>query len=215
MLNSEIKNLSLILALVTASLYVFGLTYHQSYLLYWGLEESLFELSFERTLFQGFIATSSFGANALVGLVGISAICFLGALLIQEARSRINQKKWFISFSKKIDAITQAKSNSETPKSVKLSAIFLAISLWLLVAFIVLLLLLIVAGHFGERAAKNQLKAFSKPENKRHLISLKGEPPINASPIICSNKHCAFLIAGKTKTIPIDDISFIESATKK
>ena len=210
-----LKNLSLILALTTASLYVFGLTYHQGYLLYWGLEETLFQLSFERTLFQGFVATSSFGANALVGLVTVSAILFLGVLVTLEAHSLIKQKEWFVSFSKKIDRITQTSNHVETPKSVKLSAIFLAVSLWVLGAFIVLLLLLIVAGHFGERAAKNQLKALSKPENKLNQISIKGEPPINASPIICSDKHCAFLIDGKTKIIPLDDISFIDSTTKQ
>ena len=215
MLNNEIKNLSLILALTTASLYVFGLTYHQGYLLYWGLEETLFQLSFERTLFQGFVATSSFGANALVGLVTVSAILFLGALVTLQVHSLIKQKEWFVSLSKRINAITQTNNNIETPKAIKLTAIFLAISLWLLGAFIVLLLFLIVAGHFGERAAKNQFQALSKPEKKPNLISIKGEKPVNANSIICSDKYCAFLIDGKTKTIPLDDISFIESTTKQ
>ena len=56
MFKAVIKNTPLFLALLTASLFAFGFTFHQGYLEYWRLEESMFQLSFERTLFQGALA---------------------------------------------------------------------------------------------------------------------------------------------------------------
>jgi len=47
MLNKDIKNATLYLAIITASLYVFGLFFHYGVLEFWGLSSGLFPLRFE------------------------------------------------------------------------------------------------------------------------------------------------------------------------
>lgn len=78
MLRNEIKNIALIVALVTAGLYTYGLAFYQGYLAYWGIEESLFIQNFERTLFHGFLVSSHLGMKALVYLV----VVFIGLLAV-------------------------------------------------------------------------------------------------------------------------------------
>lgn len=81
-----------VLPIVTAGLYLLGLTYHQGFLEGFNIEESLFPLSLDRTLFQGFVAFMTLSAKPLYySLIAGAAIFltgFMAAVISSNRRVR-------------------------------------------------------------------------------------------------------------------------------
>lgn len=67
-----LSHASVLISILLAILYAFGLVLHQGYLLEMGLEETRFELSLHRTFFQGFVAMADWGVKSFGALLGIA-----------------------------------------------------------------------------------------------------------------------------------------------
>ena len=133
MLRNEIKNLSLILALLTSSLYVYGLTFHQGFLRFWGIEETMFALSLERTLFQGFVASSYFATKTIFPLFAFTLIFFMLMCLFTFLEKVLENKGWFGKISSWI-TISKEKDNA-IPKRISNAGSMVIFSYWLIVGF--------------------------------------------------------------------------------
>lgn len=205
MFNNEMKNQAFILAFITAGLFTYGLTYHQGYLGYWGLEETMFNLSLERTLFQGFVAANHLGAKTLGPLIIVSVLCFAVVFLFGCLWDRLKTKEYFYKIK-----LPEVKKYTETI-SLKYVGLFVAFSYWAFVALITLIFLLLVADFLGKEAASDQFKRFSKNQNPPLVINHKKYGVLAAHSILCSNSHCAFLVKGIVKTYSLADIHYFES----
>lgn len=205
----EVKNIPLILAFITASLYTYGITYHQGYLSYWGLPDGLFPLSFEHTLFKGFIATSHLGANTVLPLVLVAVGLFALAVLSYWLFRLPAIRKLLDKLPKPKTSPAASVANSLiADKNVRYSGIVFAVTYWVLVTFVGMLLLLTVAGHFGKESAKQQfanMATKTQPSTICHKV--KGE--YLAYPVICSVTHCALYRNNHIEIVPLGDISEI------
>jgi hypothetical protein len=212
MLKQEIKNLSLILALCTAGLYTYGLIFHQGYLSYWGVKESLFVLNFERTLFQGFIAVGYLGAKALVPLVVASILCFILVFVFGWIFKKLKEKGWFERETTQKNALDSDKA---IPIPLKYSGLFVFISYWALVVFLMLLLLVLVASEFGKTAAQSQHERYQEGSEPGVIFHLSNGEEKRGLTIACSNSHCAFFNGETAEVYPLSGIDVIKSAVKE
>lgn len=212
MINREIKNMSLILAFVTASLYVYGLTFHQGYLKYWGLEESLFLPSFEQALFHGFLASSYLGAKTLVPFLGVSVALFAAIAFFAWLAKVLREKAWYQNrFGEKV---TKTK-NGEWPNYIQWAALLVAFAYWALTSFFFLMVMLAIAGKMGGTIAADQHDQFNRSTEAEVNVHLSSGDEFKGFTITCSSEHCAFLVNNTVKMYPLSSISLIESAPKK
>lgn len=208
MLKGEIRNLSLFLAFVTASLFTYGLTFHQGFLGYWGLEETMFKLSFERTLFQGFVASSYLGAKTLFPLMLVSIVFFIIFLLLDMGRKKLEKAKWLKPL-KKSSVVTN--ESQDMPSHIKYTGSLIIFSSWALTTFTALTFLLNFAGYLGKDAANDQYEGFKSGKGLPITVVHKDKCKWIAHSIVCSETHCAFLVGEQVKVWPLSDISVIES----
>lgn len=208
MIDREIKNLSLILAIATASLYTYGLTFHQGYLKYWGLEESLFLLSFERTLFHGFLASSYLGSKTLVPFFGVSVAIFAVMAFFAWLAKVLKNKAWY---QKLFGERVKKTEEGNLPGYVKWAALLVAFAYWALVSFLVLMALLVLAGHLGNDVAADQKAKFQNSIEQPVTIHLANGEQFQGFPVTCSSVHCAFFASGVVKLIPLSSMALVVS----
>lgn len=210
MLKEEIKNQALILSFCTATLYVYGITFYQQYLNFWGLDPDMFPLPFERVLFQGFTGFTWLGAETLFPLTMMAFIWLMlsmGWYLVSD--------KADIWLSRKCKRWTQVKAifaktpiEPVPPKWLVAAGLFTLASAIALSALVLTLLFLKLADHYGSRAAESQqAKLMKAPET--HVVAFKDQTSLKARLITCSSTHCALLVEGKAHVYRMDDIQSI------
>lgn len=194
-----IQTVLTVLPIVTAGLYLLGLTYHQGFLEGFGIEETLFPLSVDRTLFQGFVAFMTLGATpfaySLVAAMAIAITAVLAAAISSNQRIR-NWGHWLVT---KFQQPSRAEPLSErAPKWIDKAG---ALAIYLVIAFLIYLALLIVAlaatksgkeqaSHFIEKSAKS----------KDGFVTLhfpNGAASVTGKPIFCSASHCAYWLGAE------------------
>ena len=183
-----------VLPIVTAGLYLLGLTYHQGFLEGFGIEETLFPLSVDRTLFQGFVAFLMLGAKPFAySLIAAMAI-FFTAILAAVISSNQRIRNWGHSLAIKLRPPSTAKPLSEdASKWVDKSG---TLAIYLIVAFLIYLGLLVVAlaaTKSGKEQASRFIESFSK--NNEGIVTLhfpNGATPVTGKPIFCGSSHCAY-----------------------
>lgn len=207
-MKTEIKHLSLILALLTSCLYVYGLTFHQGFLRYWGLEETMFPLSVERTLFQGFVASSYFATKTVFPLFAFTVVFFILMVLFSLMEKVIQNKRGFEKIAKIFSSNKQ--SYNGVPERIVSAGNMVAFMYWVVAAFVVMLLMILVADYFGRESAQNRYLQFIEDGPFVEFMH-KEEGKIDASPIVCSATHCAYFSNQKILVYPLSDIKKIAS----
>lgn len=200
MLKNVISNISLALAFITANFFSCGLAYQQSYLAYWGLEESSFSLSFERTLFQGFIAMSAPFMKIVGPLIPILIICFVVMLFLHIRATK-----------KSKSPVTKTDPNKQLPAYMNT---FLNLIVFLFSTFMIIVFFYVFlqdARNFGNTYAKEQYDKFISGKGNQIVVMLKDNSSFNAYSICSSESHYAFLIGDKVRVLPLSDISVLES----
>ena len=183
-----------VLPIVTAGLYLLGLTYHQGFLAGFGIEETLFPLSIDRTLFQGFVALITFGAKPLVySLVATLAIFFM-AVLAAVISSNQRVRRWGRLL---VSRLHQPSGRESLPESATqwvdkagTAVVYVAIIFFIFLALLVVAVVAEKSGkeqalHFIESAAKSK-EGFVTLDFPDNIASVRGKP------IFCSATHCAY-----------------------
>ncbi|MEJ1381354.1 MAG: hypothetical protein RPT95_10370 [Candidatus Sedimenticola sp. (ex Thyasira tokunagai)] len=212
MLKNEIKNVALIIALVTAGLYTYGLAFYQGYLAYWGIEESLFIQNFERTLFHGFLASSHLGMRALVFLVVVFIGLFAVAAFFTWLSKKLKDNTWLQAL---FYEPAPSKEKIDVPKHLKNTGLLALVTYWGLLALLVLISLLEIAGNFGKNVAADQHRKFIAGETSPVTVKTTKDVVTIGMPIVCSTTHCAFFIEGGVKIMPLSTVTVIESKPSK
>lgn len=200
-----------VLPIVTAGLYLLGLTYHQGFLEGFGIEETLFPISIDRTLFQGFIAFVTLSAKpfaySFVAAMAILTTAFLGAII----SSNDCIKRWGSTLSSKLKKTSQKKPLSERASWVLDKAGTVAI--YILVATLIYFSLLVVAisaTQSGKEQASNFIANFAKSNDGYVIVYFENEKkPITAKPIFCSTSHCAYWLGKEAVLYKNDSIGKI------
>ena len=212
-LNQQLRLLTVGLALGTACLYTYGLTYHQGSLAYWGLEETMFPLTLERSLFQGFVASSQLGAVALAPLLGVALTVFTALLFFSWIWAQLR------------NGLGPRQRGGHGPAGTRLdialplwlgyAARWVQASYWALVAFVLLMLTLVVADRLGRQAAHERHLSLRGGSLAPVTVTHRLRGPVVGHALICSDTHCAYLVGETVLTLSRADIGVIESQARQ
>jgi hypothetical protein len=201
-----------VLPIITAGLYLIGLAFHQGYLEGFGIEETLFPLSLERTLFQGFVAFLTLGAKPILYSVLAVMVLFISAVIVAVLSSSERVRKWAVLTLNKFKAKKQVKSNIPTWASELIDAIanifvFIAIIFFLYAA---LLLVAIFATQSGKEQSIQFIKKATDLKSGYVTVYIENNTDkIIGKPIICGSPYCAYWVSSEVLLLKNDSVSKI------
>lgn len=189
-----LKTVLTVLPIVTAGLYLLGLTYHQGFLEGFGIEETLFPLSVDRTLFQGFVAFITLSAKPLAYSFLAAMAVFITAILAAAISSNRRVRNWGHSVVTKWrqPSSTKQPPEDQSPwidKVAILTIYFIVASL----IYLALLMVALAATKSGKEQASHFIENSSK--SKEGFVFLhfsNGAASVTGKPIFCSATHCAY-----------------------
>ncbi len=193
------------LPVATASLYVLGVVLYQGFARAMGLEESLFPLTVDQTLFNGFFALLDLSAVQVVYFVFAAETIALVALVIVVLSTSVRVRQFLGSWIPRPSLQEARNSQLQPPKQLAKFASFAA-QIFIFAAVVLFVILgIFIAGYFADKSGKATANNFLRKaeDGKRVPIDLYlvgHSQPIKAHQILCSATHCAFLIDKKTIT---------------
>lgn len=221
-------NVPLALALITAFLYGYGVSFQQGYLIYWGLDDSMFPIAFERTLFRGFIGygylgskTTGFLVLTAIALTTISAVATWLVGLLRHRRC----VRWFsVVLRRRLRRPLPKPTDQEDAGSVARVGWLTRLNLWVswivafqslvVMSFLLAALLMLLASIAGRWVAKDQDHDFQVSE-RQVTVHLAGGDQFEAFPITCSATHCAYLVGERVKLYPLSSVRLVESVPQR
>jgi len=206
-----IKYSTIITTIITAALYTLGSTYYQGFLGKLGIEESLFRMAVDRTLFHGMIATTSMGTKAIMWFLlaaeGVVITAAFGGILFKYARKLITLKKG-INTKKLINSSEDKTENSFLIFSYKMFAIAVATFL----VYFGIILILMASSRAGKEAAIKFIKNTESGKIQKSTITFKdNRPHIQAFPIICNENQCSYYDGMNSFIVNLSEIQKIEA----
>lgn len=170
-----------------------------------GVEETLFPLTVDRTLFHGFFALLDLSAPQIGYFVLaaeiIAVVAFAIVILSTSIRVRNFAEALFTRRSRNNAPVTPLEPPPQIAEFANLSAQMFVFAAFVLFVILGIFLAGIFADKSGQAIANNFLKKVE--EGKLHPVDLYlvgQDQPIKAHPILCSSTHCAFLIDKKIIT---------------
>lgn len=203
------KYASVGITIFTAALYVLGLTFYQGFLNELGIEESLFPMPIDRTLFYGFVASANMSSKAAMWFFLAAEGTVLFALIGSFVGKILKRNKFFTTSSV---SEGDEKNDVENSSFYNFSKKMFTISILFLFGFIGIFLILFASGKAGREVA---VKFKQSIENSLIIpVSInfkKSAQVIKAFPIVCNEYQCSYYTkTGKTLVFNLDDIESIE-----
>lgn len=206
MLRREISNLPLWLALTTSVLYVVGLIFSQGFFTFWKLEESLFPLSLERTLFQGFVAYSYISAWSvlylLVAALVTNYIAWASNFILGRVKS-LNRNENIAKKSLRGDVKTRHQPLKDW---VAMSSRWVVLSMWVCLIFTILVIILFAVAKLGYWTGERHLDRIKSGSVPPLVLTHSTRGKMGGHVILCSAQHCAFYSDSKLYVFPLTDI---------
>ncbi|MBF0275792.1 MAG: hypothetical protein HQK84_11235 [Nitrospinae bacterium] len=204
--KSELNNLPLILLTLPAFLYFTGFVYYDSFLNYWGLDETLFPLSFHKILIHAFFPKFNASTYYLLPLLLFTEALFI-FLLIKTSSSENRLFKMFSNvFMRRIDGKIDTQDKVEhNHKVIAICKYFF----YLFLFFIAFHLISYTCNYFGEKSAYLLHESFLKGEQEVMVIENQNKGRLKGNLVLCSETHCAFYISKKVSVIPLSDVKEI------
>lgn len=201
--RERLTHLAALLPLVTAGFYLFGISYHQGYLSELGIEETLFPLTIDRTLFEGFIAAFTMGMPGLLfALLAAETIFVVSEMLVLFSSLRFVQEKVsairrVFNVSKKDDA-PKERLHSFSDFSLRMLVILAMVSITLGGV----MLLAYLSDKSGRKVADRFKEKYSQNAYSPKTINFNsGGNPVVGILIECNASYCAYWSNGKAITI--------------
>lgn len=189
-----------------------GTTYYQGYLDGFGLDDSLFPLAMDKSLFSGFIALANVGL--MPGLYMVLAILALlcAIFFVELFFSLTNGSRWrFIIESKFSSPLKKESTTEETSELSQKVANFLSNSFKVFLIFLSLIMVAYLAGESGQEQAIKTIRSFKNQENNHITLHSPLFPkPTRMMQIVCGQSHCAFWNGNKSLVLRHEQIERIE-----
>jgi len=197
-----------VLPVLSAGLYLMGVTYHQGYLDGFGIEDSLFPLSIDRSLLSGFLALVSFGLIPMAYTV-FAAMALATSVVVAAALSSIPRvNRWQAIVLTKLHSMRS--KNAPPPALNNLSDKWATVLMYVVGVFVVVFLLAVVAvlsTKSGREQARKEIDAF-KSQNGNYVTLHTASLPATtrAKQIICSTSHCAYWLGSEAIVLRHENI---------
>lgn len=207
--------LKILLALVpilSATLYMLGLTYHQGYLMAFGLQPILFTTPSDVSILYGFFALFQIGfqtfyIGVIVALLVLFIIIIVVVLSSHTSVMKLHTKILFYLQKYKLPVRNNAIVDKSSTAYLYICGLF----------FIVLFpyVLAIQSIKAGEKLAEsNKLRFKSENANFIMLYTTDSSPPIKVQQITCSTTHCAFWSGKEAITLSHEKIEKVVAYIK-
>jgi hypothetical protein len=188
------QSLLTVLPVLTAGLYLLGLTYHQGYLGEFGIDDSIFPLATDKALLAGFLSLVNITFPGLIYavLMAIGFVLLVVATTVLSSTSRVRAlivrlRKW------RVDRFP----NSTHPQPA-IDLIDRGATAYVYLSGVILILLLLVAiavlsGKTGREQAEREISEFRQGRSARtEILSAQVEKPYLGKLVQCGEKYCAF-----------------------
>lgn len=188
-----------VLPIVTAGLYLLGLTYHQGFLEGFNIEESLFPLSVDRTLFQGFVAFMTLSAKPFYYSLIAAAAVFSTGVMAAVISSNQRVRNWGHLLASKL----RQPSNKDPLSESAFLCIDKMITALIYAGIVIFIYLgLFIVAISATKSGKEQALHFidSANKSKEGFVTLylpNNTDPVIGKPILCSSSHCAYWLGNE------------------
>jgi hypothetical protein len=200
-----------VLPVLTAGLYLLGLSWHQGYLAAFGLDDSFFPLTNDKALSTGFLSLVTFTVSS--GIYGYAAlgafiiIAIMAAILSSTVRVRAaiaGASAW----------IGRHRLSLVIPKAADDLLEKSAVLYWYAGGILIILLLFYIMALFstqnGMKQAGREMIAFQAGKGiSAQIFSPQVQDPLVGKLVICSDKHCAVWSAASTTILKHEAIDRI------
>ncbi len=198
------KTLAIVVPVITAGLYLLGLTYHEGFLAVYGIELPLFPLASDIALLQGFFALIPIGMqpflNAMLSILLVFIMGFLAAMLSSHSRVKLVLAK-IVSWLRKY---MPSERVSKILDKVSTAYLYFAAAFFLIV---LPFFIAILSYQSGQKHAKLNIDNFKNQTGKWVMLySSHSTLPTKAQQITCSKTHCAFWLGKEALILGHDKI---------
>lgn len=207
----------LILPILSGLLYFIGNEYHQSRLNGFGVEASLFTLSIDQAIYNGF--TASFfliGKPILYGFLVAFTLFTLYLLiaLLYTSLSEIRNAMDFISMIRKAKLEQYRKKNPPLETVVKATdraSLVFYYAMTVTSLYISVLIYALFSSDLGMKQAEENKENWKLGKTISALVvpAAAGSTPFKALQVQCNDKHCAFWNGQSSEVFRLDQIAKI------
>ncbi len=209
--KSRLEVLLTVLPILTALLYVMGASYREGALDFYGLGTSLFPVSTDQVIYNGFLSTMSFSivpvAYALLSLFGLISAVMIATVLTSVPLVRRYQsivREWLL--------IRLAKLKPTHPPSPALirvidkSEIVYGYSVGAVALLLIVVVAVVTSSRTGRSLAEQHAAKWKDGKAATTHVTTDEFPSLEALQIACSSSHCAFWTGDKTIVLRVDQI---------
>ncbi|WP_139746575.1 hypothetical protein [Aeromonas veronii] len=216
-----LKYLLAALPLMTATIYLCGMSYHVGYLEEYGLTNSQFPLASDETIFVGFVSIVTMVEDKII-FVGAAIITMLLLLVIAASTAKKREALWQKTFIPKIYDSVFLWIDSKRPTK-KDTAPYITLVEWLGVAYGLFAVLTVptalvcMAGLLsflqGSSTAKIEQEKMQKGFFTKHTaqVTLENNEDEPMLIVACNSNHCAYWNKDKTILIRHEQIKEIRT----
>lgn len=193
-----------IVPIMTATLYLAGLTYYEGFVGGYGVDPSLFSLASDTTLLYGFFSLGAIGLqpfnNIILIVLSLLLLIVLTAILSSDARVKAIQTKVVSRLerhmpSKEVSGILDKGSTSY----LYIAGTFLLVFLPFFIA--------VLSYQSGEKYANLNKDNFKNQTGKWVMLhSIGSITPIRGQQIACGKTHCAFWLGSEALILAHDRV---------
>ena len=207
-LPRPLQTLLTVLPVLSAGLYLLGLSYHQGYLDAFGLDDSLFPLSSDKALFKGFfslvIVAFPAGVYAAFAIGSFVILIALAAILSSSARVRSIGAYIKKRFSKKPTPAISSTAEVWLDKS----AVVYGYVAGIVVGVALLVMIVGFSAKTGREQAEKEIKTFLEGRSSTvKLYSSQHPQEFVGRLVMCSSAYCAVWSNSGTLVIRHEAIS--------
>lgn len=189
-----------VIPVVSAGLYLLGVTYHQGYLDAFGIEDSLFPLATDKSLLFGFFAFASVGLVPMAYAMFAAAVLVVGVMVVALLSSRARLTKFATRFFSALASLRMKEKPSELLVNWmdKSGTAYLYIAGFVFVT-VSLVFSAVVSAKSGSEQARLEIDNFKNQRgNWVMLYSPSLGSPIRAKQITCGPAFCAFWLGSES-----------------
>lgn len=206
-----------VLPIISAGLYAVGQIFHQSYLREYGIEDSLFVETTNRSVLSGFFVLISALLNlgikpilysAFAGLSLIFTTIILVIMLSPEKTENIKSK----ILTKIQSLISKKKISGQMIGFIDISTKIYTYTAGLFLIAFLTVVMLILSSKIGTEQAIKEKDSFSIGQgNVVTIYSALLQSPTKAKQVSCGASHCAFWLGDRSLIIKTEQIDKLDA----
>lgn len=204
--HPALQTLLTVLPVLTAGLYLLGLSYNQGYLAVFGIDDSIFPLASDKALFAGFFSLVTFTFPAALYAVG-SFVAFIVLIFVAVVLSSTVRVQSVVTHIKDWTArrrpvgLTSPIASAASDIIDKSATVY-----WYASGFVIALLLLLMMVAFsskvGREQAEKEVTEFQAGKAiSAQLFSPQVPAPYLGKLVMCGDKYCAFWSSAGTVVV--------------